>query len=120
MQVDEVARSRFEFRAVSLSAISILVLADRQPLVAEGPVIRKFTFSDSRCNGRMVCAQSDTSPTSLSRNVVRGALERFAAQVVHWHHAPMMNAYSKDLRKKIVQALRDGAQPRVKPLAPSP
>jgi len=32
----------------------------------------------------------------------------------------MMNAYSKDLRKKIVQALRDGAQPRVKPLAPSP
>ena len=35
------------------------------------------------------------------------ALERFAAQVVHWHHAPM-NAYSEDLRKKIVQALRRG------------
>ena len=35
-------------------------------------------------------------------------LERFAAQVVHWHHAPMMNAYSKDLRKKIVQAPRRG------------
>jgi hypothetical protein len=72
VQVHEVVRSQFEFRAVSLSAISILVLADRQPLVAEGPVIRKFTFSGSRCNGRMVCAQSDTPPMSLSRNVVRG------------------------------------------------
>jgi transposase len=38
---------------------------------------------------------------------VSASLERFAAQVVHWHYAPM-NAYSEDLRKKIVQALRRG------------
>src|SRR5215213_3223587 len=34
-------------------------------------------------------------------------LERFAAQVIHWHHAPM-NPYSEDLRKKIIEALRRG------------
>jgi transposase len=41
------------------------------------------------------------------RSYSTNCLERFAAQVVHWHHAPM-NAYSEDLRKKIVQALRRG------------
>jgi transposase-like protein len=43
----------------------------------------------------------------LNRHAILVVLERFAAQVVHWHHAPM-NAYSEDLRKKIVQALRRG------------
>jgi transposase len=34
-------------------------------------------------------------------------LQRFAAQLTRWHHG-LMNAYSEDLRKKIVQALRRG------------